>query len=76
MELKDKVGSFDDDILAESDVFVPASDERSEAVAALIALGYTKNEAADAVGKVKKEDLTCEEYIKKRTEKLILGDRL
>ncbi len=45
MELKDKVGSFDDDILAESDVFVPASDERSEAVAALIALGYTKNEA-------------------------------
>ena len=70
LELKDKVGSFDDDILAESDVFVPASDERSEAVAALIALGYTKNEAADAVGKVKKEDLTCEEYIKNALKNL------
>ena len=70
LELKDKVGSFDDDILAESDVFVPASDERSEAVAALIALGYTKNEASDAVGKVKKEDLTCEEYIKNALKNL------
>ncbi|MFR1724534.1 Holliday junction branch migration protein RuvA [Emergencia timonensis] len=70
LELKDKVGSFDDDILAESDVFVPASDERSEAVAALVALGYTKNEAADAVGKVKKEDLTCEEYIKNALKNL------
>ena len=70
LELKDKVGSFDDDILAESDVFVPASDERSEAVAALIALGYTKNEAADAVGKVKKEDLTCEVYIKNALKNL------
>ncbi len=59
MELKDKVGSFDDDILAESDVFVPASDERSEAVAALIALGYTKNKLPTQWGKVKKEDLTC-----------------
>ena len=70
LELKDKVGSLDDDILAESDVFVPASDERSEAVAALIALGYTKNEAADAVGKVKKEDLTCDEYIKNALKNL------
>ncbi|SCJ78280.1 Holliday junction ATP-dependent DNA helicase RuvA [uncultured Eubacterium sp.] len=70
LELKDKVGTFDDDVLAESDVFVPASDERSEAVAALIALGYTKNEAADAVGKVKKEDLTCEEYIKNALKNL------
>lgn len=70
LELKDKVGTFDDDVLAESDVFIPASDERSEAVAALIALGYTKNEAADAVGKVKKEDLTCEEYIKNALKNL------
>ncbi len=70
LELKDKVGSFDDDILAESDVFVPASDERSEAVAALIALGYTKNEAAGAVGKVKNDDLTCEEYIKNALKNL------
>lgn len=70
LELKDKVGTFDDDVLAESDVFIPASDERSEAVAALIALGYTKNEAADAVGKVKKEDMTCEEYIKNALKNL------
>lgn len=70
LELKDKVGTFDDAVLAESDVFIAANDERSEAVAALIALGYTKNEAADAVGKVKKEDLTCEEYIKNALKNL------
>lgn len=70
LELKDKVGSFDEEVLAESDGFVIASDERSEAVAALIALGYTKNEAAAAVGKVKGEELTCEEYIKNALKNL------
>ena len=70
LELKDKVGSFDDDVLAESDVFTPAGDQRSEAVAALMALGYTKNEAAGAVGKVKGDDLTCEDYIKNALKNL------
>ena len=53
-----------------TEVFSPAGDEGSEAVAALIALGYTKNEAASAVGKVKDDSLTCEAYIKQALKNL------
>lgn len=71
LELKDKVGSFDDlETPTFDESFVPAGDERSEAVAALIALGYTKNEAASAVGKVKDDSLTCEAYIKQALKNL------
>lgn len=71
LELKDKVGSFDDSGAVQFDeAFGPAGDERSEAVAALIALGYTKNEAASAVGKVKDDSLTCEAYIKQALKNL------
>ena len=70
-ELKDKVGSFESlTDQGTEEVFVPVSDERSEAVAALIALGYTKNEAASAVGKVQAEGLTCEAYIKQALKNL------
>lgn len=65
LELKDKVGSVElEDGIVESDVYYAAGDERSEAIAALMALGYTKNEANSAVGKVKDNDLSCEDYIK------------
>lgn len=64
LELKDKVGTFDLDGSSSDDIFVPVSNERSEAVAGLMALGYTKNEADAAVGKVKDEGLNCEDYIK------------
>lgn len=64
LELKDKVGSFESDLPETGDYTAAAGDERSEAVAALLALGYTKNEASAAVGKIKAEDLTCEEYVK------------
>lgn len=70
LELKDKVGSFDDQSLSGGEVFIAPNDQRSEAVAALMALGYTKNEAADAVGKVKGDELTCEEYIKNALKNL------
>lgn len=71
LELKDKVGSFESlTDQGTEEVFVPVSDERSEAVAALIALGYTKNEAASAVGKVQAEGLTCEAYIKQALKNL------
>ena len=53
-----------DGLSADSDVYIPVSDERGEAVAALMALGYNRNEATGAVGKVKAEGLTCEDYIK------------
>lgn len=70
LELKDKVGTFDGTVPEFGDVFVPATDERSEAVAALMTLGYTKNEAAAAVGKVKDEELTAEGYIKNALKNL------
>lgn len=71
LELKDKVGTFDDgDLAASGDVYVPVSDERSEAVTALMALGYSKNEAAAAVGRVGDDGLSCEEYIKNALKNL------
>ena len=38
--------------------------EKEEAIAALSALGYTRNEALNAISKVKGEELTCEDYIR------------
>ena len=45
-------------------------DGRTEAINALIALGYTKAEAFAAVAKVAEEDLSCEAYIKKALKNL------
>lgn len=70
LELKDKVGSFDEEISDGEGLYIPTSDERDEAVTALMALGYTKNEATSAVGKVKDENLTCEDYIKQALKSL------
>ena len=65
LELKDKVGVFAE---IESDIVIPIEDipgdARSEAVSALVALGYSRNEAASVIAKVNGEDLTVEEYIK------------
>ncbi len=68
LELKDKFASEDSDntalppegAISESG----ASNGRSEAVTALIALGYTRGEATSALASVKETDLTAEEYIK------------
>ena len=71
LDLKDKVGYFAEEVSADGEEFyVPVSDERSEAVAGLMALGYTKNEAATAVGKIKEDGLSCEEYIKQALKNL------
>jgi len=71
LELKDKVGSFDD-LAAASDAggFDVSADAVSEAIAALMSLGYNKNEAVSAVSKVKGEELTSEEYIKQALKNL------
>ena len=65
LELKDKVGVFAD---VTSDVVIPLEDipgdARSEAVSALVALGYSRNEAASVIAKVKGDNLTVEDYIK------------
>lgn len=67
LELKDKIdvtGIEGIDVPADNGM-VPFDDERNEAVNALIALGYSKNEAFSAVSQVTEEGLTCEVYVRK-----------
>ena len=47
-----------------------STDSRSEALAALISLGYTRSEASSVIGKIKGENLTVEDYIKLALRKL------
>lgn len=70
LELKDKVGNLG--VISEVNPYVEtiANDSRTEAINALVALGYTKQEAFGAVGKVSEEDLSSEEYIKKALKSL------
>ncbi len=79
LELKDKIGKLDDDTIASAHVSSltgsaagsgMAADNRTEAINALIALGYTKAEAFGAVSSVNDEDLSSEEYIKKALKNL------
>ena len=67
LELKDKFGSEESAAgkQAAGDALESlGADGRSEAISALIALGYTRGEAAGALAAVKENDLTVEEYIK------------
>lgn len=72
LELKDKVGDLG--IVSTvnlSDISESNSnDSRTEAINALVALGYSKQEAFGAVGKIAEEDLSSEEYIKKALKNL------
>lgn len=81
LELKDKVGKLDVEGISAADMTgVPVSggaaaggdsgDSRTEAIHALIALGYSKAEAFGAVARVPEDDLTSEEYIKKALKNL------
>ena len=81
LELKDKVGKLDVEGISAADMTgVPVSggaaaggdsgDSRTEAIHALIALGYSKAEAFGAVARVPEDDLTSEEYIKKALKSL------
>ena len=66
IDLKDKVGSFDEAELdgpIDDKIFVN-DDTRSEAKIALISLGYSQQEAENAISKIKGENLTIEDYIK------------
>ena len=71
VELKDKVGAQDIDKetgeLTGIDLTgdKTGDDSRSEAISALISLGYARAEAFRAVSSVGEEGLTSEEYIKK-----------
>jgi len=64
IDLKDKVGDADISGSGIAAVTANITSERSEAVSALMTLGYSKTEADQAVGAVKDENLTAEQYIK------------
>ena len=67
LDLKDKVDFVDTGESVETEEIPGADasgDERKTAVEALVSLGYTRGEAADAVRKVKDEGLTSEDYIR------------
>lgn len=66
IDLKDKLGSFDEtelDTHIDDKIFVN-DDTRSEAKIALISLGYSQQEAENAISKIKGESLSIEDYIK------------
>ena len=75
VELRDKIGSQDIDtetgeILSSCGSDANTDDARSEAISALISLGYARSEAFKAVSAVGEEGLTSEEYIKKALKAL------
>ena len=73
LELKDKIGSAEDIAPAAPGTggSVPAAnDEKTEAINALVALGYSKNEAVNALARVNCTDLTPEDYIKEALKTL------
>ena len=76
VELKDKVGTMDIDgetgEIGGMDISAGsgADDARSEAISALISLGYARSEAFKAVSSVGDEGLTSEDYIKKALKSL------
>ena len=78
LELKDKIGKLagaSDTALStagmtETALAAEARDARTEAICALVSLGYSKAEAFSAVAKVPEEGLTGEEYIKRALKSL------
>ncbi|MCL1809504.1 MAG: Holliday junction branch migration protein RuvA [Clostridiales bacterium] len=71
LELKDKLGGIGSvPEAAQGAGEIMATDEKAEAVNALIALGYTKGEALSAMVNVADAGLSTEEYIKKALKQL------
>ena len=72
LELKDKMGKLEGEmpVASMSDVSPLSADARTEAISAMVALGYTKAEAFSAVSSVTTEGLSSEEYIKKALKNL------
>lgn len=73
LELRDKISDLDKVLpagLARTASDEESSDARTEAVNALMALGYTRAEAFSAVASVNDEGLSDEEYIRKALKNL------
>lgn len=74
LELKDKFGSLEEAALPRGFEAAasenPEQDSKAEAASALMALGYTRSEAVNALAAVKEECHTAEEYVKQALKKL------
>lgn len=73
LELKDKFTAIEGAALSQdqqADTAGFGTDSRTEAVSALIALGYTRSEAVNALAAVTEKELTVEEYVKQALKKL------
>jgi Holliday junction DNA helicase RuvA len=71
LELKDKFKNYD--FISNNEGEELRSDDAFEAVGALMALGYTKNEAASAIKKVDSEGKSIEEIVKLSLKVLMKG---
>jgi len=73
LELKDKIANIGVDFsdVIKSSENILAADDKTEAVNALISLGYTRGEAMSAIAGIKEQGLSAEEYIKKALKQLI-----
>lgn len=67
LELKDKISDYEE--LSQLSSLESAMGERTEAINALIGLGYGRSEAVSAVGAVKDDNLSTEEYIRQALKK-------
>jgi Holliday junction DNA helicase RuvA len=74
LELKDKMNktvfSEEESSALKTETFSEAN-QRTEALHALLVLGYTRSEAIHSLSAVTEEGLTCEEYIKKALSGLL-----
>ncbi len=70
LELKDKLGAIEVQEGTVSSLEVLNTDDKAEAVNALIALGYSKGEAINSLAGITDDGLSTEEYIKKALKKL------
>lgn len=65
LELKDKVAAANDLPAGYTSTVIAKGSPKDEAVAALVALGYSRTEAMSALVGITENDLTTEEYIKR-----------
>ncbi len=71
LELRDKLSDAELQMAGASPINLKLDDAKNEAISALVALGYSKNEAFSAVSVVNEEDLSSEEYVKKALKNLL-----
>jgi len=71
LELKDKVVAYGDDLAVEASKQMVMTTDAEDALEALMALGYTKNEATSVIAGMDLTDMTTEMVIKQALRRLM-----